>query len=87
MSANGNVQEIRTAGQLRAMLGRLLIGVESGKVTPEQASSACKIAQTINQSLAEETKAILAAKEIGALQIGFGHTIIDDSAPKMLESQ
>jgi hypothetical protein len=70
--------EVRTTGQLRAMLGRMLAGVEAGTVTPEQAMSACKVAATINQSFAEETKAVLAAKELGALKVAFGFTEIGE---------
>ena len=74
MSANGN--EIKTTGQLRQMLGRVLLKLEEGKMDPAQAAAICKTAIVINQSFAEETKAILAAKEIGELRVGFGHTHI-----------
>lgn len=71
-------QEIRTTGQLRAMLGRMLAGVEAGTVDHAAALAACKVAATINQSFAEETKAVLAAKELGALKISFGYTEIGE---------
>jgi len=63
------------------MLGRMLAGVEAGTTTPEEAASACKIAGMINQSFAEETKAVLAAKELGQLKVGFGRTEIGEPEP------
>lgn len=81
---------IKTTGQLRAMLGRMLAGVEAGTVTPETAAAACKVAATINQSFAEETKAVLAAKELGNLKIAFGYTEIGEpeakDKPKQIET-
>lgn len=60
------------------MLGRMLAGVEAGTVEHAAALAACKVAATINQSFAEETKAVLAAKEIGNLKIAFGFTEIGE---------
>jgi hypothetical protein len=80
------VAAIRTTGQLRAALGRMLTGLESGAIDPDRAAAACKIANAINQTFAEETKAMLAAKELGLVKPAFGQTLIgeagaDDSAP------
>lgn len=80
------LKEIKTTGQLRAILGRLLAGVEAGTVNAEAANTACKIAGSINQSLAEETKALLAAKALGNLKVAFGFTEIGEpSDVKQLE--
>lgn len=76
------LKEIKTTGQLRAMLGRMLAGVEAGTITPENAQAACKVAAAINQSFAEETKAVLAAKELGNMKIAFGFTEIGEPEPE-----
>jgi hypothetical protein len=70
--------EIRTTGQLRAALGRLLARVEAGTIDANEAAAACKIASAINQTFAEETKAMLAAKELGLIKPAFGHTLIGE---------
>lgn len=72
-----------TTGQLRSLLGRLLAGLEDGSIDPSTAQAACKVASTINQSMAEETKAFLAQKELGAVQIQFGNTLIGEGGPTL----
>jgi hypothetical protein len=86
MSAK-QIETIKTTGQLRALLGKALARLEAGDMDPDQAAAMCKVAQSINQSFAEETKAVLAAKEIGALQVGFGHTYIGEADEQKLEKR
>lgn len=76
MHEKQSLGEIKTTGQLRACLGRILRRLEDGKIDASDAHAACKVANAINQTFAEETKAILAQKEIGGLQVGFGQTLL-----------
>lgn len=74
----------KTTGELRQLLGKALVRLEAGTIEEGVANAMCKVANAINQSFAEETKAILAAKEIGQLQVGFGHTLIGAEADQKL---
>jgi len=57
--------EIKTTGQLRAMLANAAKGVLNGDLDIERATALHKIAKNISESLYSETKSAMFAHEIG----------------------
>lgn len=60
-----NETEIKTTGQLRAMLVNAAKGVMNGDLDIERATALHKIAKNISESLYSETKIAMFSHEIG----------------------
>lgn len=71
--------EIKTTGQLRAMLANAAKGVLNGDLDIERANALHKIAKNISDSLYSETKIAMFRHEVGQSMEKFGDLPIGDS--------
>jgi hypothetical protein len=56
---------IKTAGELRAFLADIMVGIRSGDIDVSEAMAIAKVAGAINQSLAVEAKTAIDLKRMG----------------------
>lgn len=75
-------KEIRTTGQLRALLANAAKGVLNGDLDIEKATALHKLAKNISESLYSETKIAMFRAEIEQVQDNFGDLWLGDPADK-----
>jgi hypothetical protein len=73
-----NGGEIRTTGQLRAMLVNAAKGVLNGDMELDRALALHKLAKNISESLYSETKIAMFRSEVGATIAEFGKLPLGD---------
>lgn len=56
---------IKTAGELRAFLADILVGIKNGDIDVDEANAIAKVAGQINQSLAVEAKTAIELQKMG----------------------
>jgi hypothetical protein len=74
--------EIKTTGQLRAMLAIAAKSVMNGSLDIERATALHKLAKNISESLYSETKIAMFRNEIGGEMDRFGELALGDPADK-----
>jgi hypothetical protein len=82
--------QLRTAGDLRAFLAEVLVGIRDGSIDANKANSISKVAAQINQSMATEVATKLKLKDLGQeaageMLIGPVETTIQPCPPKLVE--
>ncbi len=73
-----STKEIRTTGQLRAMLVNAAKGVVNGDMDLDRAMALHKIAKNISESLYSETKIAMFRHEVGESASKFGELPLGD---------
>lgn len=72
------MNELKTTGQLRAMLANAAKGVVNGDMDIDRAQALHKIAKNITESLYSETKIAMFHHEVGQTVAEFGSLPIGD---------
>jgi hypothetical protein len=70
--------KIETAGQLRAFLADMIVGIKTGDVDMDAAARITKAAAQINESIYAEIKVARAAAELKQDVSSFGHLPLGD---------